>query len=106
MATVRILSTAWISLQADTGKYLARCLNCVPNGAHPDSAFVHLDSADEPYAKWTMIRLANGKFALLSDNGKYLARCRNCAPGAEYEDAAFVHEATPNEPYAQWELEM
>ncbi|OQR86306.1 hypothetical protein THRCLA_22973, partial [Thraustotheca clavata] len=30
-----------IALQADTGKFVARCNGCIPGGAYPDSAFVH-----------------------------------------------------------------
>lgn len=46
------------TLKADTGNYLARCNNCIPGGAYPDSAFIHV-SKDKvktaPYAQWDII---------------------------------------------------
>ncbi|CAK4649082.1 unnamed protein product, partial [Aphanomyces euteiches] len=45
-----------IGLQADSGKYLARCYNCIP-GAYPNSAFVHESNPNQPWAQWTVDKL-------------------------------------------------
>ncbi|OQR83689.1 cytochrome P450, partial [Thraustotheca clavata] len=93
-----------IALQADTGKFVARCNGCIPGGAYPDSAFVHVTQVNgNPWAVWKVTNTGNGKLALQADNGNYLARCNNCAPGAAYPDEAFVHVKDWNgAPYAQW----
>ncbi|OQR86307.1 cytochrome P450 [Thraustotheca clavata] len=93
-----------ITLQADTGKYVARCNGCVPNGAYPDSAFVHVSQVSgNPWAVWKVTNTGNGKLALQADNGNYLARCNGCAPGAAYPNEAFVHvKDWHGAPYAQW----
>ncbi|ETV81041.1 hypothetical protein H257_05661 [Aphanomyces astaci] len=43
-----------IALQADSGRYLARCNSCLP-GAYPNAAFVHATSVSEAYAQWTVV---------------------------------------------------
>ncbi|RLO03195.1 hypothetical protein DYB28_013180 [Aphanomyces astaci] len=43
-----------IALQADSGRYLARCEGCIP-GAYPNTAFVHATSVSEPYAQWAVV---------------------------------------------------
>jgi hypothetical protein len=95
----------------DSGNYLARCRGCVPGGAKPDSAFVHVTEEKvntAPYAQWELRKLDNGKYALKSvDSGNYLARCRGCVPGGAKPDNAFVHvteEEVKTAPYAQWEI--
>jgi len=94
-----------IALQADTGKYLARCHNCTQNATSKDAAFVHVNiSEGNPRARWQILTLANGKVTLQSDTGKYLAVCTRCAPGV-YPDAAFVNVADVADPNAQWTLE-
>jgi Ricin-type beta-trefoil lectin domain-like len=89
----------------DSGKYAARCNNCIPGAAYPDSVFVHVDDPQPAYAQWKLERLSNGKYALKSaDSGKYFARCNNCAPGASYPDNVFVHSTSASDPWAQWEI--
>lgn len=94
----------------DSSNYVARCNNCVPGGAYPDSAFVHVTPAQlagAPWAQFTLVRLSNGKYALQADSGNYLARCNNCVPSGAYPDNAFVHvtQAQLNSsPWAQWEI--
>ena len=47
-----------VTLKADSGNYLARCNNCIPNAAYPDSAFVHVKEAEvmnAPWAQWQII---------------------------------------------------
>ncbi|DAZ98078.1 TPA: hypothetical protein N0F65_005240, partial [Lagenidium giganteum] len=98
-----------ISLQADTGRFVARCHNCAPGATYPDSATVHIDTpVDHPYAQWIIHRMSNGKAALQSvDSNKFLARCSNCHPGGAYPDSAFVHVDFPdNAPWAQWDIEV
>ncbi|OQR93333.1 cytochrome P450 [Achlya hypogyna] len=93
-----------IALQADSGKYLARCNNCAPGAAYPDEAFVHVtDWKKAPWAQWTCKDVGDGKVALQADSGKYLARCKNCV-GAAYSNAAFVHAQSPNEGSWQYAL--
>ena len=98
------------ALKADSGNYLARCNNCIPGAAYPDSAFIHVqpsELAQAPWAQFTLTRLGNGKYALQADSGNYLARCNNCAPREAYPDSAFIH-VTPSElegaPWAQWDI--
>lgn len=105
------LSNGKYALQSsDSSNYVARCNNCIPGGAYPDSAFVHVTPAQlagAPWAQFTLERLSNGKYALKADSGNYLARCNNCVPGGAYPDNAFVH-VTPAQltgaPWAQWEI--
>jgi putative hemolysin len=95
-----------VALKADSGKYMARCNNCIPGGAYPDSAFVHAESPKPAYAQWILKRLSrNGKYSIQSaDSKKFAARCNNCIPGGAYPDSAFVHADTPRSAYAQWIL--
>jgi len=96
-----------VVLKADTSKYLARCNNCIPDGAYPDSAFVHANSPQESYAQFVLEKLENGKYALKSDTGNYLARCDKCIPKGAYSDSAFVHvtsQQLSSASYAQFVL--
>jgi hypothetical protein len=63
-----------VVLQSDSGNYLGRCNDCVPRGAYPDSAFVHVlqgDLMNSPWAQFDVKQLPNGNYVLQSDNGKY-----------------------------------
>ena len=95
-----------VALKADSGKYMARCNQCIPNGAYPDSVFVHVtDLAGSPWAHWDIERLDNGKYTLKADSGNYAARCNSCVPGGAYPDNVMVHATNPNgESWAQWEI--
>ena len=95
-----------VALKADDGKYAARCNNCIPNGAYPDSVFVHVgDLASSPWAYWELEKMDNGKYAFKADSGKYMARCNNCIPNGAYPDSVFAHVTNPEgEPWAQWEI--
>lgn len=89
----------------DSGKYAARCRDCIPGALYPDSVFVQATDPNQPFAQWKLERLSNGKYALKSaDSGKYAARCTGCAPGATYPDNVFVHETNVNSAWAQWEI--
>ncbi len=47
-----------IALQADTGKYVARCRGCSPTSAYPDTVTIHVDDPkNAPYAQWTIVDL-------------------------------------------------
>ena len=99
------------TLKADSGNYVARCNNCIPNAAYPDATFVHVSEQDvkdgASWAQFTLERLDNGKYTLLSDNGNYVARCNRCIPDAAYPDAAFIHVSKGellNSPWAQWDI--
>ena len=37
---------------ADSGNYLGRCNSCIPSGAYPDSAFVHVKPSEIDGATW------------------------------------------------------
>ncbi len=95
-----------VALKADSGKYMARCNNCIPNGAYPDSVFVHATNPNgEAWAQWEIERLDNGKYTLKADSGKYAARCNNCVPNGAYPDNVMVQSTNPNgEAWAQWEI--
>jgi hypothetical protein len=42
----------------DSGKYMARCNNCIPGVAYPDNVFVHAtDPEKEAWAQWEIITL-------------------------------------------------
>ena len=52
------MSDIKIALRADSGNYLARCNNCIPGAAYPDSAFVHVPDNElmkSPWAQWDII---------------------------------------------------
>ncbi len=94
-----------IALKSDTGKYAARCRNCVQGGAYPDFLTIHVDDPSAAYAQFTPELLPNGKYALKADTGKYVSRCRSCSPGAAYSDTVTIHVDDPtNAPYAQWNM--
>jgi hypothetical protein len=42
------------AFKSDTGKYLARCNNCVRGGSTPNFAFVHSTNSADPWAQWTV----------------------------------------------------
>lgn len=50
---VNVGSGKW-ALQADTGKFLARCNNCVPGGNFSNYAFVHSTNQNDAWAQWTV----------------------------------------------------
>jgi hypothetical protein len=40
------MSSKIVVLQSDSGNYLGQCNDCVPSGAYPDSAFVHVPESE------------------------------------------------------------
>ena len=102
--TVTKLENGKITLQADTGKYLGRCNNCLSGGAYPDNLAVHVTDANEPWAQFKPVLMPNGKYVFQADSGKYIARCNNCISGGAYPDSVFVHVTDPNEPWAQFDV--
>jgi len=108
--TVTTLSSGKVALKADTGKYLARCNNCVTGANFPDAATVH---ATYPPPAWAQFKVAcippppklgcsSGKMALQTDTGNFLTMCNNCVPGEAYPDAADFHSSVPTVAWAQW----
>lgn len=94
-----------IALEADSGKFVARCHNCIAGGTKPDFVTVHVPDAEPTYAQWTPELLPNGRYGLRSDTNKYLARCNGCSPGASHPDAVTIHATNPKaEAYAQWNI--
>lgn len=95
---------------ADSGKYLAECVNCSPNGISPDMAFIYVSHAtikETKDAQFTLVALENGKYAFQANSGNYLARCNGCVMGATYPDSADFHTSAadmPQSPWAQWEI--
>ena len=53
--TLQLQSNGKYTLQSDSGKYLARCRDCVPGGAYQDSAFVHTMDPGAAWAQWTIV---------------------------------------------------
>ncbi|MEM7086115.1 MAG: hypothetical protein AAF489_08030 [Bacteroidota bacterium] len=100
---VKLMPNGKIALQADTGKFLARCNGCLPGGPI-DILTVHVSSPNPSYAQFKPVALSNGKYAFLSDNGNYLARCRSCSPGATYSDIVGIHAGNYSGAYAQWNV--
>lgn len=98
-------SNGKIALQADNGRYLARCNSCWRNGAsYSDSAFVHSTNPNASWSHWTLVPNKDGTYGLRADTGKYLARCRYCVRGGATSDYAFVHSTNPNTAYTKWRL--
>jgi len=99
-----------VILRADDNHLLARCNNCIPNGAYPDSAMVHVPYDKFEHSPWAVFQLHlldNGKYAFQADSGNFIARCNNCVPGAAYSDNVMVHvtpQDLPNSPWAQFTL--
>lgn len=105
------LSNGKYTLRAsDTGKYLAECQNCSPNGISPDMAFIYVSHSaikETKDAQFTLVALANGKYAFQASSGYYLARCNGCVYGAAYPDSADFHTSAvdmPQSPWAQWTI--
>jgi Papain-like cysteine protease AvrRpt2 len=91
-----------IAFKADTGKFVARCENCVVGGSKPDFAFIQETNSAQPYAQFTPELLPNGKYAFKADTGKYLARCDGCSPSCVHSTVTMHVTNAANEPYAQW----
>eukprot|EP00873_Tetraselmis_striata_P036243 jgi/Tetstr1/456507/TSEL_043229.t1 len=92
------------------GNAVARCRNCVADGAKPDTVFVHVPAAQlesSLFAQWDVTELSNGKIALRSaDTGLYMSRCNGCG-SASLSNSVTVHiEAADLEasPFAQFDL--
>ncbi|SEM46139.1 hypothetical protein SAMN05444354_11746 [Stigmatella aurantiaca] len=92
-----------IALKADTGKFVARCNNCIIGGRVPDFATVHATDPSAAFARFTPERLPNGKLALKADTGKYLNRCRQCSSDTTVPDTVTVNATQPQtDVTAQW----
>ena len=92
------------AFKADSGKYLARCENCVTGGITPNYAFVYADSSADPKAQWTVTwRFPDGKVSLQADFGNYLKRCTRCRSGGP-NDSASVSDSTVT-PRSTWTIE-
>jgi hypothetical protein len=90
---------------ADTGKYLARCQDCITGGSTSTSnfAFVYADSSADPKAQWTVTwRFPDGKVSLQADSGKYLTRCTDCGKSTA-KDTASVSDSTVT-PRSTWTI--
>ena len=99
------LSAGKITLQSDTGKYLARCNGCGP-ASYADSAAIHETNPNNPWAIFTVIPRGN-QVALRADNGNYLSRCNSCWRKSAYPDSAFVHVTESNQgAYSLWTPEQ
>lgn len=90
-----------IGLQADSGKYVARCSGCVP-GAPLDMLMVH---STKPWPI-TLVAQANGKCGMLLDNGQFAGRCNDCSPGATVADTVAVKYAKAANGYTQFEMKV
>jgi hypothetical protein len=94
-----------IALKSDTGKFVARCNNCIVGGRVPDFATVHATDPSATFAQFTPELLPNGKVALKADTGKYLNRCRSCSTSATVSDTVTVNATRPQtDPTAQWSV--
>jgi len=93
-----------IALQADTGKWFARCRYCqnVVRDEFFDTITVHRDQPNVPYARFEVVDVGNGKIALKADTGQYVSRCRNCIVKGVKKDFVTLHVTDPSAPYAQF----
>lgn len=93
-----------IALRADTGNYVARCNNCIPNGTKTDFLTIHATHPPAPWAQFTPWDLGNGKVAFQADTGEYFGRCGGCSPTSGQPDTVAVHVTGDplSSPWAQW----
>ncbi|WNG54414.1 hypothetical protein F0U59_06170 [Archangium gephyra] len=89
-----------VSLQADTGSFLARCTDCQKpvTPPLPDTVSVNTSLVDAgPSTRFEVVDAGNGKIAFKADTGKYVARCSKCIAQTTIEDFATIHAtgATP-----------
>jgi hypothetical protein len=94
-----------IALQADDGKYFARCNGCqtTVTNRFPDTITTHVTSpAQGAYAQFSVVNVGNGKIALKADTGKFVARCNGCIVNGAKPDFATVHVTDSTQPYAQF----
>lgn len=107
--TVKKLANNKIALQSETGKYLARCQNCIP-GVTGDSAFVHVSDSGNPFAQFTIEPAAEAnEFTLKSDNDKYLSSCPSCVPDQlvpGYKFNASLHLTDTSGTSTGWEISV
>lgn len=98
-----------IALQADDGKFFARCNGCqkTVNGL-PDTITTHVTAAtpDKPWARFDVVDVGAGKVALKADTGKFVARCNGCIVGGTVPDSATVHVTDSRLAYAQFTPEL
>jgi hypothetical protein len=94
-----------IALQADDGKYFARCNGCqkTVDNRFPDTVTTHVASPSAgAYAQFSVVDVGNGKIALKADTGKFVARCNGCIVGGTTPDSAAVHVTDSSQAYAQF----
>lgn len=82
--------TGRVTLQSDTGKYMALCPGCI-TGTAPEAVTADGTNQLAENAIWTLFTIGD-KVAFFGSNKKYLARCNGCfGAGATTMDAVFVH---------------
>ncbi len=89
-----VFPTGKVSLQADNGRYLARCYECIELSGKVGALVVKDDSIN-PASTWSAIKIG-GKVAFQSDNGRYISRCLNCFNNSKIPNSAVIISRTPS----------
>ncbi len=89
-----LFPTGKVSLQADNGRYLARCYECIELSGKVGALAVKDDSIN-PASTWSAIKIG-GKVAFQSDNGRYISRCLNCFNNSTIPNSAVIISRTPS----------
>lgn len=91
---------------ADTGNAIGRCNGCVINATTGDFMFAQGGNGDNPFAKFTLKKLANQRYSMMGDNGKYVSRCQGCAPGspAAANQSVVFSSNNSNSDFSQWNI--
>lgn len=92
-----------ISFRSDIGTYLSMCLNC-QKATTGYTAMLHSTANNEPFTRFTVVPLSNGKYAFKTFEGKYMTVCTGCIINGTAEHFITFHATSPDEPYAQFEI--
>ncbi len=105
-------ATGQVMLRADNGHYMAYCNGCIVGTVVPEFITLVDVAPSDPWIRFELRLMPNGRYTLRAPNGKYLARCRNCSPshktltGVSDGDAVTAHLGDPDNVYAQWRIEL
>lgn len=90
-----------------TGGMAAVCTGCIPGSSYPGMVLTADQSAKggipPSEARFRMVPLGEGKWALQAFDGNYASRCNSCAP-SEFEDTVSTHATDSGDPSSQWQV--
>jgi uncharacterized protein YecT (DUF1311 family) len=92
------LTNAKYAFESDNNNFLAVCNNCIySSGKYPNSAMIHVDSADNYFAQWNVFTTNRDKVVIKDGHEKFLARAETDTRGV-----VKVYSTYTNNPNAQW----